>query len=301
MPIIKNQTSNFVSVPNSSARDKRLSIETRGVLAFLLSHSEDFDFSAEYLQRELDLGRDKVTRIIRELKENGYLNMKADHNKKGNFSGQKWFVYAESQNENFNTYRPTEKPSDGETDGRENRQTENTSDNKRKSSQKEIREEEIKRENLSPREFPKTSVNGQSGILASDLLDEEKPEFVRLVFDGLKVRLGTPGALPKEFEWKAATDFAWINHFSGERFLQTYDLLEKIRKKKRGDWRVTAGMIETNIADIERLEIELRNLENGKISGGNNREAQESKQIADSERLNALFADAERFVSPTVN
>lgn len=119
-------------------------------------------------------------------------------------------------------------------------------------------------EYLSPRETPKTSVGNRNGILAADVLESEAKDIhFRLIVDGMKERLGTPGGLPKEFEWVAAVNFAWINNFSAERFFQTFDLLERIRKKKLGQWRITAGMIENNIADTERLEIELRNLENG--------------------------------------
>lgn len=264
MPIVKTQNPHFARVPNASARDKRLSIESRGVLAFLLSHKEDFDLSAEYLQRELDLGRDKVKKIIRELKESGYLSMEAAHNKKGNFSGQKWTVYAESQEQNFNTYRPTEKPSDGETDGRQNRQTGNTSDNKRKSSPKE--NEEDTKEVLSPggREIPKTSFNGRSGIFVGDISeDKEQTALLLEIFDGLKTRLGTPAALPKEFRWRESVHFTWVNRFTAKRFLETYDLLDLIRKRKGKNWKITPEMIEDNIADIEKLEIELRGLENG--------------------------------------
>ena len=127
MPIFKLQhKTNYAAVPNATLRDKRLSIETRGVLAYLLTHSDTFELSFEFLQKELGLGRDKMNKIARELKENGYLELRAAHNKKGKFAGQEWFVYAESQNVDFsltNNNRPTEKPSDVKTVRRKTRRT----------------------------------------------------------------------------------------------------------------------------------------------------------------------------------
>jgi hypothetical protein len=135
------------------------------------------------------------------------------------------------------------------------------------------KEKEIKleKENLSPRETPKVSIGRQTGILAADLIEsDEKHIHTQTIVDGLKERLGTPFMLPKEFEWIATINFAWLNEFSAERYLETFDLLEKIRKKKRGEWRVTPAMIEKNIADKEKLEIELGSAENGSNQKPNN-------------------------------
>jgi len=119
-----------VRVPNTTMRDKRLSIEARGVLVYLLSHSEDFEFSAKFLEKELNICKEKLQKIIRQLKITGYLSIQPGHKKSGKFSGQEWFIFAESQNVDFTQVtfdRLTEKPSDVKTVRRKNRQTENTS------------------------------------------------------------------------------------------------------------------------------------------------------------------------------
>lgn len=148
MPIFKFQgSSHYAKIPNATLRDKRLSIEARGTLAYLLTNSNTFELSFEFLQKELGVGRDKMNKVARELKENGYLELRAAHNKKGKFSGQEWLVYAESQNTNFcltTNNRPTEKPSDVKTVRRENRQTENTEDNLKENSSPKENNKELK-------------------------------------------------------------------------------------------------------------------------------------------------------------
>ena len=127
MPIFKiHHQTRFASIPNATLRDKRLSIESRGVLAYLLTHDDKFELSFVFLQRELGIGRDKLKNIVRELKQSGYLCLVAAHNKKGSFDGQEWFVFAESQNADFTIQsfnRLTEKPSDVKTVRRKTRQT----------------------------------------------------------------------------------------------------------------------------------------------------------------------------------
>ena len=181
MPILKIQNhKNFTAIPNETLRDKRLSIEARGILAFLLTHSNTFEISFEFLQNELSIGRDKLKNTIRELKVNGYLSITPKHNHKGNFNGQEWFVFAESQSQNFleTPYRVTENPSDGKPVRRENRQTENPSDNiKIKSSQNKNIE---KQESLSlPKR--KLSVDEAVEILESEVEIEENSSPTRAI------------------------------------------------------------------------------------------------------------------------
>jgi hypothetical protein len=57
----------YAQLGNAMLRDKRLSLEARGALAFILSHPADWRFSLEWLCREQGVGRDKVRRLIREM------------------------------------------------------------------------------------------------------------------------------------------------------------------------------------------------------------------------------------------
>ena len=141
-----------------------------------------------------------------------------------------------------------------------------------------LEEEELLKDNsLSPRvreEIPKIQFGRKGGILADDLAEGDsakKIELIQKITGGLKVRLGTPFVLPNEVRWVDSIDFTWLNKFSAERYLKTYDLLERIRKKKRGKWHITPEMIEKNIAQIEKLELEIEELnQNGTTNGQRN-------------------------------
>jgi hypothetical protein len=66
----------FVRIANAVARDSRLTFEARGMVIYLLSHDDNWEIWDEDLQREGDIGRDKVTRIRKELERYGYLTPK---------------------------------------------------------------------------------------------------------------------------------------------------------------------------------------------------------------------------------
>lgn len=189
MPIFKLQeNSSYAKLSNDTLRDKRLSIEARGTLAYLLTHADTFELSFEFLQKELGIGRDKMNKIARELKTHGYLELRAVHNKKGKFSGQEWFIYAESQNTDFsltNNNRPTEKPSDVKTVRRENRQTENTEDIlKEKLRQKKSNKEENKKERERAETAPPPPAQFQISVRNLGIEESQQQKIERR--DGLK-------------------------------------------------------------------------------------------------------------------
>lgn len=94
MPIIKiRQPGGFAQIANSTLRDKRLSLDTRGYLCELLSHTEDLEVSIDWLTKHFGVGRDKLFRMNKELKEAGYLETPAVTNEKGQFEGKDWFIY----------------------------------------------------------------------------------------------------------------------------------------------------------------------------------------------------------------
>lgn len=63
----------FVQIDNDFLRDETLSIEARGVGAYLLTHDASFRVSALFLGKATGLGRDKLRRVLKELEEQGYL------------------------------------------------------------------------------------------------------------------------------------------------------------------------------------------------------------------------------------
>ena len=105
-------TSNYVTIPNSSAQDKNLSFEARGLLTLMLSMPDDWVMHRSWLMdQSAGCGRDKMTRILKELEDNGYLIRHVKQTETGKMNGWDWEVY----------------PSPVNTDERENRHTENPS------------------------------------------------------------------------------------------------------------------------------------------------------------------------------
>lgn len=103
--------SHFAIIPNETAQDLQLSFEARGLLTLMLSMPEDWAIHKEWLIKQSPkCGRDKMTRILRELIDCGYVVKKAAH-VDGQFAGVDWIVYAEPHSVELKTRR-TEKQSD---------------------------------------------------------------------------------------------------------------------------------------------------------------------------------------------
>ncbi len=87
--------SNFAQIPNDTAQDSRLSFEARGLLTLILSMPDDWVIHKEWLIKQSPkCGRDKMTRLLRELIDYGYVVKKAKH-EEGQLNGVDWLVYAE--------------------------------------------------------------------------------------------------------------------------------------------------------------------------------------------------------------
>ncbi|EHK2853858.1 hypothetical protein J7X11_002280 [Vibrio parahaemolyticus] len=99
------QKSRFTQIPNETLQDTNLTFEARGVLALLLSKPEDWVIHKSWIQKQSPkCGRDKLTRILKELQDCGYLEKDPVRGSKGTFEGMDWLLY-ETPN------RKTEKPS----------------------------------------------------------------------------------------------------------------------------------------------------------------------------------------------
>lgn len=63
----------YAAIPNEAMRDKSLSIEARGLLALLMTYSDEWVFIKEHLQDMTGMGRDKFERTMGELIKCGYV------------------------------------------------------------------------------------------------------------------------------------------------------------------------------------------------------------------------------------
>lgn len=74
MAILKKRlTKNFVTIPNSILSDNQLSLDTIGVLVYLLSLPENWEVRADHIRKKFGIGKGKQQRIFKELEDAGYL------------------------------------------------------------------------------------------------------------------------------------------------------------------------------------------------------------------------------------
>jgi hypothetical protein len=102
---------NFSQIGHAVLRDKRLSAEARGVMGFILSFPDDWNFTMEWLRREMPLGRDRSDRIMKELSTCGYCQRHRLRNDDGSFSGYEYVFSDEPEGETQDAVGPhPEKP-----------------------------------------------------------------------------------------------------------------------------------------------------------------------------------------------
>ncbi len=96
MAVIRTNKKNdpFVRIQNDTIRDTNLSWEATGMLAWLLSHSDNFKISQERLQRVKTNGGSSTKRIILELRQKGYLHfVTLTKDDDGSFTGSIWDIF----------------------------------------------------------------------------------------------------------------------------------------------------------------------------------------------------------------
>lgn len=114
----------YLAISRALAQDRRLSFEARGVLTYLLSKPSDWIVRVQDLQKEGDCGRDRIYRILKELKEAGYLHRDQEHLSNGTFAWGPYRVYEQPFTEKPDMATPqqeaaqpfTEKPYTGKPD-----------------------------------------------------------------------------------------------------------------------------------------------------------------------------------------
>jgi len=126
-----SRNQNFTVVYNEVAQHETMSMEARGLLLFMLSLPEDWEYHKTWLQdRCKGWGRDKMAKILKELENFGYLIRTAKQcPDTGKMSGWVWEVFGEAQNTEKRISRQSEnspkteerisrqsvKPTDGNT------------------------------------------------------------------------------------------------------------------------------------------------------------------------------------------
>ncbi|WP_407541005.1 hypothetical protein Q0M94_06345 [Deinococcus radiomollis] len=74
MPTIRNRRSDpFTAIPNSTARNSRLSLQAKGLLTVMLSRHDDWTYHLREIQKHSTNGRDATRAAFRELEAAGYV------------------------------------------------------------------------------------------------------------------------------------------------------------------------------------------------------------------------------------
>lgn len=76
---------NYTVISNTHLRDRRLSLKAKGLLTYMLSLPNDWNFSLSGLAANLKEGMESIRKTLAELKENGYLGIKKARNNNGSY------------------------------------------------------------------------------------------------------------------------------------------------------------------------------------------------------------------------
>lgn len=94
---------NYTTICNYHLRDKSISLKAKGLLTYMLSLPEDWDYSISGLAKICKEGPDSIRSAINELEENGYMERQRNRNDDGTLGGVDYIV-----REIPNKVRPTE-------------------------------------------------------------------------------------------------------------------------------------------------------------------------------------------------
>ena len=94
MPVIRaKQTKNFTQISNSALRKKELSFKARGLLAYMLSFSDEWDFSVSHIVRESGEREKSVRAALSELEAAGYVRHSPIRSEEGKFVTVRYDVF----------------------------------------------------------------------------------------------------------------------------------------------------------------------------------------------------------------
>lgn len=90
--VTRRRTVEFTTVPNEIANDSAISFEARGLLIYLLAKPDQWAVNITDIQRQGSIGRDKAYKLLRELKDRGYI-IAEDTRTAGRFNSINYTVF----------------------------------------------------------------------------------------------------------------------------------------------------------------------------------------------------------------
>lgn len=83
---------NYTTICNYHLRDKSISLKAKGLLTYMLSLPDDWDYSISGLAKICKEGPDSIRSAINELEQHGYMSRIRSRNKDGTLSGSEYIV-----------------------------------------------------------------------------------------------------------------------------------------------------------------------------------------------------------------
>lgn len=98
MPQVRVEKKNkYTQIDNKLIRDRNLSLKARGLLIYMLSLPDDWDYSISGLSTECKEGKSSIRSAIDELIEHRYITRSLVRGKNGLLGGYEYVVYEEPQ------------------------------------------------------------------------------------------------------------------------------------------------------------------------------------------------------------
>ena len=86
------EVSNYTIMSNYHLTDPNLSLKAKGIMSYMLSRPDNWDFTIEGLACQNKEGSDAIVRIIRELKAQGYITRSRTRNQAGKFTDMEYNI-----------------------------------------------------------------------------------------------------------------------------------------------------------------------------------------------------------------
>ena len=107
MNIVKRRKNkNYTTISNVCVRDKRLSMQAKGLMCLVMSLPDDWDFSIPGLLSITKERQSAVYSAINELKKFGYCECKTTRDKKGKITGKDYVFYEAPHQDNQDMENP---------------------------------------------------------------------------------------------------------------------------------------------------------------------------------------------------
>jgi hypothetical protein len=97
MIVRRRHNGRFAALPNAIWTDERLSIEAKGVLGYLLSRPHNWNVRLAQVGRVLNIGKDRMQGIFRQLIEVGYVTREQRRTEGGVFGSAEYIVRDEPE------------------------------------------------------------------------------------------------------------------------------------------------------------------------------------------------------------